>query len=49
MSQRMREDDNEKDEEWCEEEVSSVQCSLSLYTLRDLLVYHHRQLGRGDV
>ena len=32
-------DDDEKDEE----EVSSVQCSLSLYTLRDLLVYHHRQ------
>ena len=40
------EDDDEKDEEWCEEEVSSVQCSLSLYTLRDLLVYHHRQWER---
>ena len=38
--------DDEKDEEWCEEEVSSVQCSLSLYTLRDLLVYHHRQWER---
>ena len=25
------EDDSKKDEEWCEEEVSSVQCSLSLY------------------
>ena len=37
------EDDNEKDEEWCEEEVSSVQCS---HTLRDLIVYHHRQWER---
>ena len=40
------EEDDEKDEEWCEEEVSSVQCSLSLYTLRDHLVYHHRQWER---
>ena len=31
------EDDDEKDEEWCEEGVSSVQCSLSLYTLRGFL------------
>ena len=40
------EDDSKKDEEWCEEEVSSVQCSSSLCTLRDLLVYHHRQWER---
>ena len=43
------EDDSEKDEEWYEEEVSSVQCSLSLYTLRDLLVYHHRQWERRQL
>ena len=43
------EDVSEKDEEWYEEEVSSVQCSLSLYTLRDLLVYHHRQWERRQL
>ena len=42
-------EDDEKDEEWCEEEVSSVQCSLSLYTMRDLLVYHHRQWERRQL
>ena len=47
-SEENEDDDDEKDEEWCEEEVSSVQCSLSLYTLRDLLVYHHTDSGRGD-
>ena len=36
-------DDDEKD---CEENVSSVQCSLSLYTLWDLLVHHYRQWER---
>ena len=43
---RMRSENGEDDDNWCEEEVSSVQCSLSLYTLRDLLVYHHRQWKR---
>ena len=31
------ENEDEKNEEWCEEGVSSVQCSLSLYTLRGFL------------
>ena len=46
---------NEKDEEWCivdnendEEEEVSMQWAIlqSLYTLRDLLVFYHRQWER---
>ena len=55
MSTENEEYVNEKDEEWCivdnendEEEEVSMQWAIlqSLYTLRDLLVFYHRQWER---
>ena len=52
MTENGEDDDDEKDEEWCEEEVSSVQCSLSLPFLSTMTVgeemtsdYHLLQIG----